>query len=420
MKTIKQIYITMASVLVILSATSCTHNHAEGDGHDHGAQTDEHLSSGGHEGHGHGSHGDAEGSEEHTDGIHLTNEQIITVGIQFGTFTQMKINDYVTGSGTLGLPPTAYSGVTAKAAGIVKGDKTFLDGQYIKKGEVIAFIQNPEIILKQQEYLEAKAELSFLRLDLQRQESLVAADAGVLKSLEKLRSEVAFKEATVKGGAKYLDYLGIDADGLTPDNISQQIAVVAPISGFITNMNLHNGLYIDPNMELMEILDDSHLLLELDVFEKDIAQIKEQQRISYTIPALGKTIYQGYVHVIGREFDMTNKTVRIHGLVDKDRPKFIKDLFVSAKIWLNDQTVDALPNSAVISDGSDSYIYATHGDSNGEEVQFEKIRVITGAKNDGFTSIQTIDPIEEGMKIVVEGAYYVYAQSQAGELAHEH
>ncbi|NND76988.1 MAG: efflux RND transporter periplasmic adaptor subunit [Flavobacteriales bacterium] len=425
-------------MLIILTASSCSNDHTEGDGHDHSAetQTDEHDSHEGHdhgsqeeetdeedshEGHDHGSHGGEQGeTDEHEEGIHLTNEQIKTVGIQFGGFTQVKINDYITATGTLGLPPNAYSGVSAKTAGIVKGNKKYVEGEYIKKGVVIAYIQNPDIILKQQEYLEASAELVYLKLDLQRQESLFAADAGVLKPLEKLKSEVAMKEAVVKGSAKYLNYLGIATKSLTPDNISQQIAIVAPISGYITSLNLHNGLYVEPKMELMEIVDESHLHLELDVFEKDIANIKEEQRISYTVPALGNTVYQGDVNVIGKEFDMANKTVRLHGHLDEERPKFIKDLYIIAKVWLNDETVDALPSNAVIKDGNDSYIYVTHADSEGDEVQFEKVRVIAGAENDGFTSVRAIDPIEEGMKIVVEGAYYVYAQSQAGELEHEH
>jgi len=104
----------------------------------------------------------------------------------------------------------------------------------------------------------------------------------------------------------------------------------------------------------------------------------------------------------------------------KERPKFIKDLFLEAKIWLNDQTVNALPEKAIIVDGESSYIYVTDKDSKEDELKFEALRVVVGTTDDGFTSVKLIDPIPEGMKIVTDGAYYVYAQSKAGELAHEH
>jgi len=51
-----------------------------------------------------------------------------------------------------------------------------------------------------------------------------------------------------------------------------------------------------------------------------------------------------------------------------------------------------------------------------DELKFEKIMVIPGITDNGFTSVKLIDEIPEGMKIVTDGAYYVYAQSKAGEL----
>ena len=53
------------------------------------------------------------------------------------------------------------------------------------------------------------------------------------------------------------------------------------------------------------------------------------------------------------------------------------------------------------------------------EIQFEKINVLPGSTDNGFTAIKLLDTIPEGMKIVTKGAYYVNAQSKAGELEHE-
>ena len=179
-------------------------------------------------------------------------------------------------------------------------------------------------------------------------------------------------------------------------------------------------MYVTPQEELMEIVDERHLHLELDIFEKDISSIKEEQKISYTVPAMGNEVYEGEVRIIGKEFNTENKAVRIHGHLGKDRPKFIKDLFVEAKIWLNDQTVQALPEKAIIKDGASSYVYVANTQTDEKELKFEAIRVVQGATDNGFTSVKLIDAIPDNMKIVTEGAYYVFAQSKAGELSHEH
>ena len=420
MKIINDLGIYILVLVSIFTFYSCGHNHAEGDGHNHG--TEKHSEDDGHN-HGAEEHNEDDGhdhGEAHKEGsIHLTKEQIKTMNIQFGDFSSAKINDFVSATGTLGLPPNALTSVSAKANGFISNSNKYVEGSYVKKGVIMAYLENPDFIQHQREYLEINAELVFDRQELARQEKLVSANAGVEKNVQRLQSQINRKTATLKAIAKQLDYLGISANNLTPDNIIQKVPIYAPMSGYITSIKMHNGMYVRPEMELMEIVNENHLHLELDVFEKDIAQIKTGQPINYTVPALGNTNYKGKVHIIGKEFNTSNKTVRLHGHLEGKRPKFIKDLFVEAKIWLNNQTVQALPEKAIIKDGDFSYIYVASDDYE-KEAEFEAIKVIAGLTENGFTSVKLIDTIPKGKKIVTQGAYYVFAQSKAGELAHEH
>ncbi|MBU2019493.1 MAG: efflux RND transporter periplasmic adaptor subunit [Bacteroidetes bacterium] len=402
-------YSIVISTITILSILiSCGESHSEGDGHDHGKETTAHEEEG-------------QGHDEHEEeGLHLTKEQIKTIGLEFSEFSSIKVNDFVKATGTLGLPPNAYASVSAKSEGIINGTKKFVEGNFIKKGELIAYIENPSFIIKQQEYLESNAQLKLKKLDLERQKNLLDANAGVSKNVQTAQAEVAILEAKTIGLSKQLNYLGISTSSLTPNSIKQQIAIVAPMSGYISIINLHNGMYAQPSVSLMEIISSDHLHLELDVFEKNIAEIKIGQKISYTIPALGVSIYKGEISVIGKEFDPKTKTVRVHGHLDGEKPMFLKDLFINAKIWLNEDATIAVPDKAIIRDGENVLVYAAKNDSKAKEIEFTTIRVITGATDNGFTSIKLLDEIPRGMKIVTKGAYYVYAQSKAGELEHDH
>ncbi len=409
-------YILVICVFAVSSIfTSCGDKHKEGDGHNHGNTTENHT-----EDDGHGHEENADNEEHHKEGLHLTKEQIETIGLEFGEFSSIKVNDYIKTTGTLGLPPNAYASVSAKSEGIINGTKKFVEGNYIKKGELIAYVENPDFIVKQQEYLESKAQLKLKQLDLARQQSLVDANAGVSKNLQNTEAEVAILEAKSVGLSKQLSYLGISVTNLTPNTISHQVAITAPMSGYISNINIHNGMYGQPTVSLMEIISSEHLHLELDVFEKDIEGLKIGQKISYTIPALGATIYNGEVSVIGKEFDTKTKTVRVHGHLEGEKPLFLKDLFINAKIWLTDNTTTAVPEKAIIKDGENSFIYVAKKENEAEETEFTTIRVIPGATDNGFTAIKILEEIPEGMQIVTKGAYYVYAQSKAGELEHEH
>ncbi len=406
-------------LLTLLSTCDRAQEHQEGDGHDHDAPKKE-MAADGHD-EGHDDQGAEDDHDDHGDeGIHLTTEQIETMDIKFGDFSQLKVNDYLSATATLGLPPNAYAAVSARAAGFIRNARNYVEGDYVKRGAVIAYLENPEFIEHQRQYLETAAELVFLRQELDRQETLVNADAGILREVQRLRSQVAAKTANVKGIQQRLQYLGIKTDDLTPDNITQRITLFSPRSGFITSISLHDGMYVEPSTQLMEVIDEQHLHLELDVFERDIAKLEKGQRVTYQIPALGNQRYEAEVHVIGKEFNSENKTVRVHAHLKGDQPKFIRDLFAEARIWLTDQTVQALPEAAVLREGEGFYVFIAPTQRSGDEVEFEKLMVKPGATDEGYTAVKLLNPLPKGMQIVTEGAYYVYAQGQAGALEHEH
>ena len=404
-------FIAIITILSLLVFSSCGHKHTEGDGHNHGAEESTHSEDDEHD------HG---GEEQHEEGLHLSKAQAKTIGLEFGTLSSIKVNDFVKATGSLGLPPNAHSSVSAKTNGIIKGTKKFVEGDYIKKGAVIAYLENADLIITQQDYLEAKAQLTLKGLEVERQNTLVESNAGVTKNLQNAQAEVAVLDAKTQGLAKQLSFLGISTSNLSPSTIKQQIAIVAPMSGYISKINFHNGMYAQSSISLMDIISSEHLHLELDVFEKDIANIKKGQKISYTVPALGQSVYYGTVEVIGKEFNTNSKTIRVHGHLEGTKPTFLKDLFINAKIYLNNEESSALPEEAIIKDGANSFIYVANEKVDDKEIEFEKIAVVTGATDNGFTAVKLIDTIPDGMQIVTKGAYYVYAQSKAGELEHEH
>ena len=99
------------------------------------------------------------------------------------------------------------------------------------------------------------------------------------------------------------------------------------------------------------------------------------------------------------------KSIKIQG----EKPLFLKDLFINAKIWLNDNTSTAIPENAIIRDGDNSFVYVAENKKDENETEFTTIRVIPGATNNGFTAIKILEEIPDGMQIVTKVAYYVYS-----------
>ncbi len=366
-------------------------------------------------------HAEAEaGHDVHQEeGVHLSPEQIAAMDIRFGTPSEVKLNDYLSATGTLGLPPNAYVSVSARASGFVRNVANYVEGDFVQRGAVLGYLENPDFIDLQQRFLEVRAELNYLKQELVRQQQLYADSAGVLSTVQQLESQVAARIATLAGLEERLQYLGIQPRNVSPERISQRITLFAPRSGFITKISLHDGMYVEPSTQLMELIDEDHLHLELDVFERDIAKVEKGQRVTYRIPSLGNEAYEAEIHVIGKEFNEENKTVRVHAHLQGEQPPFIRDRFAEVRIWLDDATVTAIPESALVREGELHYVYAVDSSGVGA-LAFTPLRVNPGVTEAGFTAIRFVDPLPAGARLVTEGAYFVQAQAMASDLAHEH
>ena len=360
--------------------------------------------------------------EEATQTAHLKPAQIVAIGLETGVFSPLKIAGYFTTNGTIDLPPQSIATVNAPEIGFVKEVGNYVVGNYVEKGAVLAILEHPLYIQKQQEYLEAIAKLTWLKQELDRQKTLSDANANALKSYQKAQADFKVMSARKKGLEQYLKYLGIDVERLQRGEISQTIFIKSPLSGYLMEVNANQGMLVQPETKLYTIVNNEHVHLELKVFEKDIAKIEKGQKVTFTIPSLGEQQFEAEVHQVGKAFDPDNKSVLAHCHITSRHPKFVRGLYAEAKIWLDEHTVNALPEDAVIREGGLEYVFVRENEAeNGEgEIAFKRIQVRTGKKDGNFVEVKPIDSLLADAVIVTNGAYYLMAEMKKGEVRHDH
>ncbi|MCI4669905.1 MAG: efflux RND transporter periplasmic adaptor subunit [Bacteroidia bacterium] len=354
----------------------------------------------------------------------FTSQQVEATGLETGSFQQMKLAGYIKANGMLDLPPSNQATINPPHQGFVEKTR-FLEGDYVKKGTVLAELSHPDYLLLQQEYLEVNSRLTFLTQELERQRTLAAANVSAQKRLQEIESE--FNAMTVRqlGLKERLGYIGIVTQKLSTGSMQRRIAIRAPFSGYITKVNIRLGTLVGPEITMYEMVDNRHMHLELKVFEKDLFQVKKGQRITFRLPTQGNKSYEGEVHLIGREFDQENRTVNIHSHLEGEHPEFVRGLYAEAQIWLDARTVPALPESAIISDEGKSYIFIEQHEHDEEqddhdEKQYRKVLVRTGVTENGFTEVYPVESLRSDAEIVLSGAYYLMAEMNKGEAEHSH
>lgn len=334
--------------------------------------------------------------------IKLNDEQIALAEIKLGPLQKQMVSDFVECNGTITLPPQNIVTVNAPMSGFVER-VNFLPGDFVKKGALLTVLSHPDYIKLQQEYLDTQSKLTFAEQEYKRQKTLSSGDASARKRLEESASNFKSLQAQLMGTAAQLKYIGIRPEDIEKNGIRSSIALYAPINGYITAVNINPGKFVSSQENMYELIDKSHMHLDLNVFEKDIPKISIGQSVFYSLNENPERSFEGKVSLIGQKMEEENRAFSVHVDIDTPEDYFKPGMYTNAKIFLAVDSVAALPQSALIRESNEYYIFVREGDA------FVRRRVQTGAEYNDMTQIINPETLE-GEAIVLEGAYYLKAE----------
>ena len=387
----------LLSILAMLALLQCTHDHA----HDHAHDDHDHDEMEDHQ---------EEEEEHHENEVGLTTLQMQNIGLQMGQLEQKNLKSTIKVNGELELPPQNKAHISAIAEGKITQIHV-QPGQYVKKGAKLATLLNPALIDWQQSFLETEASLNYLNKEWARQKELVAKEIAPQKNLDKISAERTIAQAKLKGLQSKLQLVGI---GTPSSELTSHIFIRSPINGFVRNINVTTGAYIQPESTLFEIVDNHHLHIDLKVFEKDLPYIQKGQRIQFSLQSKPAEPMEAKIFAIGKALDAAQRTVNVHAEIIDEKTELLPGMFVEARILIDDKKVAALPDEAITTDKGLYYIFVKEDEHDGE-THFKKIPVLTGVSDFGYTEVTPLEELAANAAIVTESAYFLMAQSKKGE-----
>lgn len=332
------------------------------------------------------------------DQIALTDLQQKNAGIETKTLGNLNIANKIMLSGQIGVPPQSMSGVSSPSGGIVKLTR-FMPGNYVAKGQTLAVVENPELAKLQQDYLQAKSGLRYAQKDYERQKYLNQYQASSSKVTQRALNETQNQNAAVHGIASQLRSYGINAERVNAGNIQKSISVTAPISGYISTVNVSVGQYVSPAEVLYTIINNNVMHLELKVFEKDLGKISLGQQVyAYTNQNPEKK-FAATVKVIGKDF-AADRSVTVHCDLNDKNESLIPGTFMNAEVEVNAEEGFVIPDDAIVTWENKQYIF--------EEVKprtYKMFAVTIGNSENGFTELLNFDSKNARRKFVIKGAY---------------
>ncbi len=271
---------------------------------------------------------------------------------------------------------------------------------------------------------QSRTRLAQAQSELRRAENLVEVGAAPKKRVEEAKTAVRVAEQEVASAEQQVKLLGSQ---IKAANAGQNIfaaprinqprrsfPLTAPVTGTISEIKATSGQQVESGTELLSIVNLSTVLLEANVFEKDLPAVRESTRASYTASALSGEVYtigtpdgDGKLLSIGQTVDPQTRAVPVIYEVKNPLGRLRDGNFVEITIDTSgDRQVLAVPKQSIVSEQGQSFVFVFDG---GES--FEKRPVALGAE--GADYYEVASGLKQGERVVVEGIYQLRSTQPA-------
>jgi len=329
----------------------------------------------------------------------LTDAQLKQAELEISTAIIKTLHETIKVNGLVDVPPQNMVSVSFPLGGYLK--KThLLPGMSIKKGEMIAIMEDQSYVQLQQDYLIDKVKMEFLTTDLQRQKELSDAEATSKKNYQQVLSDYKTNQVMMKGLEEKLRIIGIDPTQLTVANISRSVSLRSPIDGFVTKINVNIGKYVNPSDVLFELVNPDDIHAALTVFEKDLHSITKGMKGTVSLANNPGKKYDVEVLLSTKNIN-ESRTGLVHCHFENPSHDLLPGMFLNGSFDLPASPTNILPEESVVRFEGKNYLFIAK-----DAHHFEMVEVETGTKQEGMISIKVssgIDLIKD--KFVTKNGY---------------
>jgi len=402
--------------------------------------------------------------------VTLSQDQMDAIDLTMTHIENKNMSLDIIVNGSIEIPPQFMADISPIMGGIVKNIYV-IEGDKVKKGQVLATLQHPDFIEIQNNYSNNISQLEYIEKEYSRQEKLNSEKVVSDKSFQKITAEYKSLKSTINAQKVKLQMLGLSTKGIENGKIYSSINVVSPFNGFVSAVETNIGSFVNPQSRLFEVVNNNELHADFMVYEKDISKIEVGQKIYFTTSSLGQE-FEAEIHNISPIFEENPKALHIHADILSEKGKLIPGMYINGRLLAENVETKAVLSQAVISDKGKNYIFAktspqkkshghdhatsdhhdkadhkkaghektdhhqqgshdnsTHkGTHNGTQhkgghhssLTFKRIEVIIGNSSGGYTEIKPLTSISDSTKIVANGAYFVLSELTKEENEHSH
>jgi membrane fusion protein (multidrug efflux system) len=182
--------------------------------------------------------------------------------------------------------------------------------------------------------------------------------------------------------------------------------IKAPFSGMIVERFVSAGEYVRPDSPVVELVDVDALRVELTVPEADVPLVRQGMNIDFRTAATEEgPAYHGTVRYVGPSVRKQTRDAVVEAAVSNAGHDLRPGMFVTARLALGEQTLPAVPVSAVRIEGQVRHAFVVTGGRLEErlvqaaEPQRGLVPIVSGIKAGEQVVIDVTPEMRDGARV---------------------
>ncbi|MGB0943713.1 MAG: efflux RND transporter periplasmic adaptor subunit [Marinomonas sp.] len=316
------------------------------------------------------------GAETSPGTIEISPEVINSLGVRTGLARMDGINLNVSTVGYVQYDQDKIQHIHPRVEGWIEEAYIKASGERITQGQPLYRLYSPALVNAQEEYLFA----------------LGRKDKDLIKGAKERLLALNFPPTEINRLTRTLKVL-------------QSVTFYAPSDGVADYLNMVDGMFVKPGMELLSIASLDEVWVEAEVFEKQTSLIKEGLAVQMSLDYLPSKNWLGVVDYVYPTLDLASRTLRVRMRFENQDQALKPNMFAKINI-LNDEAAPSLlvPKEAVIRVEQSNRVVLALG-----EGRFKSINVKIGRTDKD--SIEIVSGLFEGDEVVTSALFLLDSES---------
>jgi len=348
--------------------------------------------------------------------INLTPAQIKQAGIATEKLQMRPKLQAITAPGVVAFNAYSLADITTLVNAVVYARYVHL-GEQVKKGQKLATLNSTALAQAEASYIKAQAEHHRSKQEITRLKELAEQRIISQARLQQAESTYQTMYASLAAAKATLFSYGLnkqDISSLIKQKEYGRLNLRAPHAGIVVADNFRIGQYFSAGSRLMQVVDESHVWVEVKIPEILLSDINVGQLASVS-PKDAKENYQGSVINTYHQLDRVTRTAGVRLAIKNSRDSLHPGMFVNAEIATSTgEQALLITKQAIQRQGNKLIVFVEE-----EPGHFERREVTVGKVNMGLLPILT--GVKENELIVVKGAFVLASElAKAGFEADSH